>query len=339
VDWLFRRHFWIVHLAFLAVCALGLAKTVNVMVGYALAKSFPAYHSKPSMAHKSQAAPVRNFAVANDRNIFGAKREAITIGEAQLEEADNRMSSRWEDATPSSLHVKLIGTAVFSDPRSSLAAIVDLNQSTGVAVSYSINECPKAHKTYDPLLVEILGADSLDIHVPCNRLLGSATIRRIETTRVYLYNETERRYEYLALEADEPRPPPPPPAPVGAADVDSLGKGVRKVGASAYEIEGAELDAALNNLAQLSTQARMVPAFGEDGKPVGFKVFSIKPNSVFTKIGLENGDVVTRINGYEINSPEKLLELYNKMRTTNEFNLDLKKPDGQNKSYSYSVVR
>jgi histidinol-phosphate aminotransferase len=33
------------------------------------------------------------------------------------------------------------------------------------------------------------------------------------------------------------------------------------------------------------------------GKPVGFKLFSIKPGSLYSKIGLQNGDVINRIRG------------------------------------------
>ena len=32
----------------------------------------------------------------------------------------------------------------------------------------------------------------------------------------------------------------------------------------------------------------------------GFKLFSIKPKSVFSKIGLKNGDVLKTVNGYPL---------------------------------------
>lgn len=70
------------------------------------------------------------------------------------------------------------------------------------------------------------------------------------------------------------------------------------------------LDFAMNpNLHLLAQQARIVPAF-QNGRAVGFKLFSIRPSSDFARAGLHNGDVVTRINGIELSSPERALEAY-----------------------------
>ena len=50
------------------------------------------------------------------------------------------------------------------------------------------------------------------------------------------------------------------------------------------------LDKALANLNDLAMQARIVPAF-KDGQAEGFKLFSIRPDSLYSKIGIVNGDV------------------------------------------------
>jgi general secretion pathway protein C len=123
--------------------------------------------------------------------------------------------------------------------------------------------------------------------------------------------------------------------PSGAQSGKEYGKGVRKVGANAYEIPQNELNEAFENLSEISTQARMVPAF-EDGKPIGFRVFSVRPNSVFSKIGLENGDIIMRVNGYDLNSPEKVLEMYPKLKTGQEFSIDMKR-GGSPMTLTYSV--
>ena len=73
------------------------------------------------------------------------------------------------------------------------------------------------------------------------------------------------------------------------------------------------VNAALTDLSQLATQARIVPSF-KNGVANGFKLFSIVPDSLYAKIGIQNGDVIRRINGYEMNSPDKALEIYQKLR-------------------------
>ncbi len=101
-----------------------------------------------------------------------------------------------------------------------------------------------------------------------------------------------------------PRPPGAPPGPM---------EGVRKLADNRYEIDRGTLDKTLSDLNQIATQARIVPSF-KNGVANGFKLFSIQPGSLYSSIGIENGDVITRVNGYELNSPEKALELYQKLR-------------------------
>jgi general secretion pathway protein C len=60
-------------------------------------------------------------------------------------------------------------------------------------------------------------------------------------------------------------------------------------------------------------QARVVPAF-RDGQPLGFKLFSIRPDSFPAHAGMRNGDLVTGINGMHIRTPEEMLTAYEKLR-------------------------
>ena len=115
-----------------------------------------------------------------------------------------------------------------------------------------------------------------------------------------------------------------------------MGKGIKKVGGNSYEVEQSEIDGALANLSKLATQARVVPAF-EGGESIGFKLFSIRPNSLYAKIGLKNGDIVTRINGYEINSPDKALEIYQKLKDSKQINVDLKRR-GKATTLDYAIT-
>ena len=77
-----------------------------------------------------------------------------------------------------------------------------------------------------------------------------------------------------------------------------------------------------------------MPAF-KSGVAVGFKLFSIRPDSLYAKIGLQNGDVIRKINGYEMNSPDKALEIYQKLRDATRIEIELeRRGDTVRKSYS-----
>ena len=78
------------------------------------------------------------------------------------------------------------------------------------------------------------------------------------------------------------------------------------------------VDKLLENTNELATTVRIVPFIG-DGKPEGFKLFSMKPTSVWHALGFANGDVVTTINGMDMTSQEKALEIYTRLRTATDF--------------------
>src|SRR5204863_424793 len=92
-------------------------------------------------------------------------------------------------------------------------------------------------------------------------------------------------------------------------DADKVAKlfDVRQLSENQYVVARSEINNALTNLSDLATKARIVPSF-KNGVANGFKLFSIVPDSLYAKIGVQNGDVIRRINGYEMNSPDKALE-------------------------------
>ncbi|GEN10785.1 general secretion pathway protein C [Myxococcus fulvus] len=63
-----------------------------------------------------------------------------------------------------------------------------------------------------------------------------------------------------------------------------------------------------------SGDARFVPSF-KDGKAVGFKLFAVRPGSIYAKLGFQERDVVQSINGITLETPEKALEAYAQLDT------------------------
>lgn len=144
-------------------------------------------------------------------------------------------------------------------------------------------------------------------------------------------------FEICSCEGDEPIAASPLAAARARTRDEGGGDegGVSQVSETQYTVERTEVDNALANLSQVATQARIVPSF-KNGKPNGFKLFSIKPGSIYSKIGLKNGDVIQKINGYEMNSPDKALELYQKLKDASSVSIELQRR-GQTKNFSYSI--
>ncbi|HEX3595827.1 MAG TPA: type II secretion system protein GspC [Polyangiaceae bacterium] len=95
---------------------------------------------------------------------------------------------------------------------------------------------------------------------------------------------------------------------------DDIAKRIQKVSDTEFHIDRSVVDNILENQAQLMRTARIVPE-QKDGKVVGIRLFGIRPETLLGKLGLQNGDRLEAINGFEMASPEKALEAYARLRT------------------------
>lgn len=114
------------------------------------------------------------------------------------------------------------------------------------------------------------------------------------------------------------------------------GEGIKRVGDDKFEVSQSTIDGVMNGgLGQLAQDVRIVPYY-EGGVSKGFKMYSIRPGSLLAQIGLMNGDVVEKINGYDLNSPEKALQVYGLLKNEKNISVDVSR-NGQNKSISYTI--
>ena len=83
-----------------------------------------------------------------------------------------------------------------------------------------------------------------------------------------------------------------------------------------------DLQKSLGNINSLLTQVRIRPLI-KNGKPDGLVLSHVKPNSIFSKLGLKNGDVVKKIDNKEIKSPEDAFAFYNRLKSGAELSLEI----------------
>jgi general secretion pathway protein C len=132
---------------------------------------------------------------------------------------------------------------------------------------------------------------------------------------------------------------PAAPVAAGAGNAGStldpaISSGIVRRGDGDYEISAEARDRVLANTATLLT-ARAVPIL-QDGKPLGIRLSGIKPGSVLSLIGLENGDVLMTVNGFEIADPQKALEAYARLRTADRMSLQLRRAN-RDKTVDFTV--
>lgn len=127
---------------------------------------------------------------------------------------------------------------------------------------------------------------------------------------------------------DEPRSQiQPPGAPQGQHS--------QKVGDTEWVLDQRAVLNSIDNISSIMTDARLTPKVVK-GAVEGFLVNEIKPRGVFDAIGLKNGDVLTRINGYEIDSPEKAVQVLSGLKGSTAVDLDIVR-GGQKMSFHYEI--
>jgi len=107
--------------------------------------------------------------------------------------------------------------------------------------------------------------------------------------------------------------PPEIPGEAGLTTPAAANAPIRNTSGSRYAISRAEVDKARSNLGELMKQARMEPHV-VNGKTDGFEVKMLRPNTIFTSLGLQLGDIVKQVNGLSLDSPEKALQIFQQLR-------------------------
>lgn len=107
------------------------------------------------------------------------------------------------------------------------------------------------------------------------------------------------------------------------------------VGNGPYVIAASLRDSFYDDPQQYLTGARVVPAV-RNGAAAGFKLYAIRPGSIFTALGFENGDRIHTVGGVDVNAIDAALQALSALRTTSRFDVDLERR-GKEVSLRYEV--
>jgi general secretion pathway protein C len=123
-----------------------------------------------------------------------------------------------------------------------------------------------------------------------------------------------------ASPASEPTPPPSTGGRGASPVPPEIASKIKKISDTEFQIDRAVVDNILERQAELMKSARIVPE-QKDGKVLGIRLFGIRPDTLLGTLGLQNGDRLESINGFNMGSPEKALEAYARLRTASGLNV------------------
>jgi general secretion pathway protein C len=72
----------------------------------------------------------------------------------------------------------------------------------------------------------------------------------------------------------------------------------------------------------MMTDARLRPNL-VNGKEEGFVLSEVRPGGIYHSLGLQDGDVLLRINEYDVSNPEKALQAFTALKGMERVQIDL----------------
>ena len=275
----------------------------GVSIFYTVVTSRLTGSATPALAGRSETAPeaapvskLADYQVIVDRNLFNSGRQALAGAEKS---GDATLDV--DKLKQTELKVKLVGTTEGS-VEAALAAFI---------------EDPKTreHRIYRT-------GDTLQ----------DATIKRILREKVVLTRNGKD--EVLIQEELGVVKAGPPGAPARA----DAGPGPRPAPAEPVQqvtVKEEQIASAMESLSDLMSQATFRPHL-EDGQPAGISITGIKPNAVFRKLRLRNGDVITGVNDQSIASVEDAMKVFGTLSTDAPIQVKIKRR-GREETLEYKV--
>jgi general secretion pathway protein C len=87
-----------------------------------------------------------------------------------------------------------------------------------------------------------------------------------------------------------------------------------------------EVDSTLPDEMQFMREIGVRPQF-EGGRPSGFVIYSIQAESIFARMGLQDGDVIVGVNGKSFATTQTTMEFYDALKKGGTISLEIKRED------------
>ncbi len=315
MDVYIKKYFWVTTLVVIIICS-ALAATA---VGHVIEATALTDSDKPA-----KRAPVRPAPTAGAADKSKPSKVGLAIAERNMFCSECQPVTPVADTGPvpsdgsppiTSLPLKLVATNIASDEKLSFATIQN-TQNNASGMYRQGDEIPSAG--------------------PVVRVVGKF---------VDFENKSSHRTERISLLGGAP--PAPPPTTVAAAEAPpddgkpkddllaAVDAGVKKIDETTFEIDRSLVDKVLANPTAVARGARVVPSV-KNGQPNGFKLYAIRPSSVYAKIGLMNGDTIHAVNGFELTSLDKGLEVYTKVKESTSLSVSVTRR-GKPLNLSYTI--
>ncbi len=172
-----------------------------------------------------------------------------------------------------------------------------------------------------------------------DKVQNLAEVGRIDRLRLIVKNLSTGECEFIEGTDKEPASKVSPIKVVSPAKGQAIinkqqETGIKNEG-NRFTIKKSVRDELLtNNMAEVLTQARAVQMKRPDGT-LAFKMTEIVPGSIYSKLNIQDGDVITGINGKSFNNLNEVMTLFSKVRDIDNFQISMER-EGSDQTLEYN---
>lgn len=285
-----------------------------VFIGFAIADLLILNYRHLMLPNQTQAprprrAPMENVASRGSyntiisRNIFSS---AGLIPDPLRPKGQDPNSIKEAEPVQSQLPLTLVGTLVHSNPDKSIAAI------------------------------QIRGKNQVLPFTTKQNIETFATLVKVERQKVIIRNLNSNALEFIEMKTLGNTKVAFGAAPA-AAPVASGGGDIKPLGNNKFAIKRTDLAKYLNDLPSILMQARAVPSRNKvTGEVEGYRMVDFQPNSIFSQIGINRGDLIKSVNGEPVDNPQKAMELFNMFKSASQIKIQVDR-GGATETLDYSI--
>lgn len=299
-----QKYIWVINVILIIAIAYVSARIVNDRVAKniyhptAVTTAAVVNDFKSSSAKKTKKHNRTYYDIILTKNIFGP-RQSVSQGGSSSKSGDIKPKK-------TNLNLSLLGTHLKNNGKRSVAIIK--NSDNGRIDSYTEGSFISIVRSEK---VQLLNIENCKVSIK----------RSTSETEAISCDSKDFQSKKVFISKSDSRPAP---------KNEKTAAGIKKLENNRWVIEKKMFDELLADPSKLLTQARAIP--GKDG----LRFVSVKPGSVFFKIGLRNGDTVHTINEVKLDDMKNVWNLFEQLRDETDFIINFTRK-GNRHSYSYNI--
>ena len=110
---------------------------------------------------------------------------------------------------------------------------------------------------------------------------------------------------------------------------------IRKSRRQNITLKRSQIERSVENVNELMKQVKIRP-HTENGQAAGLMLSSIQRGSIFRRMGLRSGDIITGVNGSSLVSVDDALKLYENLKSSSNMSIEIKRR-GRNRTIDYNI--